>query len=728
MQGEFLPNVTSVKDLGIDTTYRGKVTKRTLYHRISLGLKRCSKVAQLGCPKRRKFRLVQGSCIPKATYGTPLLQPSQTKFSILRTNVSKALGHAQNGASPWIANNLLDKKSDAEYHVVLQTLRFWRSYFVTFPDRKGPMLAKIQTHGKGPSLALRQCILKLGEINPEGFLLTGCVGKVDWTTCSSKFLQWVINIQWDKYVCDKLQHRSHFECDYTDKHEIQKIAKNLHASDYFSLCVHLNGVHYTNDIKQKYHEVENVCPHCKSECDSRVHRTLGCKALDSLRSDWDHSTWNVASETTTAHFGLLALPSEIATARLRIPITSVTPSITRELDDLTEVVIFFDGSCFFSGNPLTSLAGSGACIVTPFPKREVAFQHRCLLPTRDHNSHRAEIYALILALTMGKNVRLYGDCLSVLDIFTDILECLRQGLPPRYRDNVDLWEHVTILATTRLPHISIHKTKGHACESGSSPQHWEAWANNTADHAAKQAIVVDHLQLYEQFKEFDHVLNQRHLAHHKILVFQVKAAQAVFRANHSHATPQVVTQCGIVPEDTMTYPVPVVSDQITQDCPINPQFLQKLLIWLVSLQWEQHPVNCTSYIELCLEYIFSSKSYPPVPIEKFPNRKNQSGKKWILCDDPQHPIDINGYNMGQVVQGLSRTVNWLRGKHKICILPACTKNQVVALKCYGYVGKPAGVPIRAKLNFQGPIDEWCRVNLRGCKSLQHKIPSFETFR
>ena len=367
--------------------------------------------------------------------------------------MSKALGYAQNGSSPWIANNLLDKKADVEYHVVLQTLRFWRRYFVIFPDRKGPMLLKKQTCGNAPSLALRQCILKLGEINPEGFILTDCVGKVDWTTCSLKFLHWVVDIQWDKHVCDKLQHRAHFDCMCTDKHEIKKIGKELHASDYFSLCVHLNGAHYTNDIKQKFHDVANVCPHCQCEHDSRVHRTLECTALDGLRADWDRNTWEVAREPTTAHFGLLALPIEIATARLRIPITSVIPSPARELDDLTQITIFFDGSCFFSGNPLTSLAGSGACVVTPFPKGRL-YSSTGLLPTRDHNSHRAEIYALLLALSLGKNVRLYGDCSSVIDIFDDTLVTLKNGSTPTFRDNFDLWEHLASLATTRIPHVS----------------------------------------------------------------------------------------------------------------------------------------------------------------------------------------------------------------------------------------------------------------------------------
>ena len=152
--------------------------------------------------------------------------------------------------------------------------------------------------------------------------------------------------------------------------------------------------------------------------------------------------------------------------------------------------------------------------------------------------------------------------------------------------------------------------------------------------------MVDHSSLFQQLQGFDQVLNQRHLAHHKLLVFQIKAAQAVFRANHSHVPSQAQVPCGVVPTDIQNYPVPEVTDQVIQECPINPQFLRKFLGWVRNIQWEQHPVNSTSYLELCLEYIFSTKSYPPVPVEKFPNRKNQSGKNGFFVTISTTPVTL----------------------------------------------------------------------------------------
>ena len=121
------------------------------------------------------------------------------------------------------------------------------------------------------------------------------------------------------------------------------------------------------------------------------------------------------------------------------------------------------------------------------------------------------------------------------------------------------------------------------------------------------------------------------------------------------------------------------------------------------------------------------KNYPPVPVPKFPTRKNQSGKSWVLLLGDTSQYDINSFTLGQMIQGLSRTVNWLRGKHKLNFLPAPTKNQVTSLKCYGFLGKPAGIPIRAHLKHQEEIDKWCIVHLKGQKSMDFKIPQHTDF-
>ena len=40
-----------------------------------------------------------------------------------------------------------------------------------------------------------------------------------------------------------------------------------------------------------------------------------------------------------------------------------------------------------------------------------------------------------------------------------------------------------------------------------------------------------------------------------------------------------------------------------------------------------------------------------------------------------------------------------------------------------YVGKLAGIPIRATFQNQVAIDKWCGLHLRGCKHINHPIPA-----
>ena len=101
-----------------------------------------------------------------------------------------------------------------------------------------------------------------------------------------------------------------------------------------------------------------------------------------------------------------------------------------------------------------------------------------------------------------------------------------------------------------------------------------------------------------------------------------KAAQLVFSNDNIHKAPQSLEPFGTVPIATELFQVPDVPHEVATNCTIKliPLF-SRLLIWIAAIHWEKEPTGCTLYLELCLDYIFSTKRCPPVPIEKFPNRK-----------------------------------------------------------------------------------------------------------
>lgn len=723
MQGEPIPNHKNVTDLGVDLTYRGRKSKSNLYHRISLGLKRCQAVSKIGGPKSRRPKLIKGSCFPKSSYGCALLHPAKDKFSLFRTETARALGFSRSGSSPWIALNLIPNQCDFELHVVLTTLNFWRQYFLIFPNRKGVVLVKVCSHTfKGTSLALRTALLKLGDINANGHLLTEHFGRIDWTTCSRKFLKYIVTHQWNLHVCKQLQHRKFFSATQTDGVVLNKFCKTLDAPEFFGLCVHLTGAHYTLDAKSKFLEEENVCPLCNSACDSRAHRTLECCALNHLRTSWDDKTWEVAKEPLTSHFGLLELPGEVSKLRLLIPIQSFLPDIPVALKDLTIVRVFVDGTCFHPLSPLTALAAGAVVVVTEYPERSTLKVQRALLPTRDHNSHRAEIYAVLLGLHLGYRLQLYSDCQSVIDTFNQLAFIIRHEAKIPSLDNWDLWEYVYESIKNRVDYVQIIKTKGHDNMHGESQHHWQAWANDVVDKHAKLAVTQDHAALLAKFDHVTKVLECRRCAHVQILKLHIAAANIAFKARNRTTMPD--KRNGDKPVDTALHIIPMIPSETLEKCPINPLFLHRLVDWCKTLQWETCQNGETTYLELCLEYIFTNKTYPPLPVPKFLNR-TQSNKQWILLDQQQGPYTLEAFTIDQAIQGLSRTSNWLYKSTGILLFPFPTKNQTTPLKRYGFRGHPAGVPCRARLIHSDQIDTWCHKTLCGYDNFKFPIPEFD---
>lgn len=178
-----------------------------------------------------------------------------------------------------------------------------------------------------------------------------------------------------------------------------------------------------------------------------------------------------------------------------------------------------------------------------------------------------------------------------------------------------------------------------------------------------------------------------------------------------------------MPIDTVLHAIPPIPIDICDMCPINTAFLQRIVTWSRSLEWETQQHGETSYLELTLDFIFTSGTYPPLPIPKFTNC-DQSNTCWILLDQHPGPFEATAFTLDQAVQGLSRTVNWVFKNCGILIFPHPTKHQTTPLKRFGFRGHPAGVPRRARLGYPQLVDEWCHKNLCGQTTLKQPLPPF----
>lgn len=120
------------------------------------------------------------------------------------------------------------------------------------------------------------------------------------------------------------------------------------------------------------------------------------------------------------------------------------------------------------------------------------------------------------------------------------------------------------------------------------------------------------------FDKASQVLQLRNEAHKNVLQFHVGAARVNFQSRVVTSVPEKVN--GELPSNTILHVIPPISDDLCERCPINTEFLHRIIAWSSTLDWETHRNGETSYLEHTLDYIFASGTYPPLPIPKIENR------------------------------------------------------------------------------------------------------------
>ena len=737
LQGVEIPLVASAKDLGVDITYRGRKNKTNLKKRLSLGLQRCNKVAQRKTPNKVGSRLLLSSCFPKAGFGTELMSPTKREFVNFRTVSARAMGMGKKGASPWLALNLTDKNLDFECFLLTRTVFFWRQYLKIFPDRKMAVLQKVCHPPKnGPIANFVDVCGKIGSfINNGTCILTSLFGDVDWIHCSTGFLHHVIQTQWNHRVCCHMTElpRKNFHCVASDLQGYKRAIAKFNPTDQQILRTHTCGAHYTLNAKSKYLEVEDACPFCKQP-DSRSHRILDCTGLVRERSIL--STTTVASlqdNPTLRHFGIPTIGFSIASLRTCLgspnfdvdPIDSLFPFCPTDCDIPH---IFTDGSCFFNRDRQFALAGSAFLAFTSVGHSTPFFAKRSLiLPGQDHTSYRAEVFAILMVCRFFKRCIIYVDCQAAKSEMIHILEQICRGCTPTPADHADLWNAIINLVTKYEHDIQLVKVKAHADHLKHTDPFvaWCSQCNAQVDHEAKQAVTCDAHDVFQNFTNHHNTLCVQRQALGEIFEFQVKAAHKSFEVHAEQLQTQrahTVFGKGCVPTaNLVVWPTNLTLDQC-KDCKFCPLFLHRISCWASKLEWEIDSPNHTTYIELMLSYIYDTRLYPPFPVLKYPHNPNCRAMVWLLKD--QNPLrDFQGKNIGDLLSGFVRCINWAEKHLNVRIFPGEHKPDTTALSKYGYKGyKAAGFRSRARLPHQEAIDIYCNRFFTNRKAFDSPIP------
>ena len=667
-------------------------------------------------PKKRCTKLVLSSCFPKAAYGIELSTINDGTFQRFRTNVKKSLGYHKQGSSPWITLSLLGKNVDFEHYTITRTIFFWRKYIQIFPHRAQDICRKISTNSKGPLQGIIACFNKLGNITPLGLWNTQHFGLINWITVSKKWLKYIIAFEWKAYVCNQLQHRQNFLTTMVDTEGFANNLKKFDDEEQRIILNHAGGTHYTRDAQSHFDDVtSDLCPFCQEERDSRSHRILKCPFLAPCRSHFSVDTWKeLRANRTMSHFGLIPVTNNDKLFRHQF--NRVQPIFPQYI--LQPMHIFTDGSCFHNQHRHFAIGGSAAIFYAEINQLDPTFTFRTILPTVEHSSYRAEIYATFLAIKMCAKPTIYTDCQAVIDTWGIILRALKSHTTPIIDDHIDLWGPIIECAATSYLDINIVKVKAHTAGTD-----WFSIANAYADSEAKKSVAEDHHDLLEfATRRVASLLRLRHIQH-QVMLFQTQAAVMEFNSHRQDL------HLGNMDTPRMASPVEPLRllciDIGNVNCIYGNTFLHRLASWASGIYWETDPHHSTSFLELMLQFIYSTCSLPPFPVEKFPNRPSNNQKEWILKD--QHPSrDFQGYTCQDILTSFIRTVKWVKRNHNIDLFPDGVQMQVNSLHIFHYKGHTGGIRFRAHLPHTEQIQIFCETHLPYRKNLKIPIPRFSS--
>ena len=708
LQGTRVPNIRHTKDLGVDVTYRGRKCKNHLKHRLQLGLIRCKKIQTSNIPKSRSARLLQCSCYPKAAFGIELNKSDCSTFNRFRSNAKKSLGYNKQGSSPWILLSLLGNTLDFELYTVKRTILFWRKYLQIFPNRVQEVFRKIATNDKGPLSGIISCLNKLGNVTPLGYWNTHHFGVVNWLTTSQKWLCYIINFEWKFHACKQLQGRQHFLATMVDSESFSKNVAKFNHEEQSILKNHAGGTQYTHDAKSHFDpNTSDQCPFCKNHRDTRTHRILDCPVLAPCRTHFNPKVWKeLRGNETLRHFALL--PMDPVVCSLRKMLINPWPKI--QIQFRHKMHIFTDGSCYHNEYRHFAIAGAAAVVFENENNDVPSVSHRFLLPTQDHTSFRAEIFATYLAVQICTQPTIYTDCQAVFDEWQQILRTFSSGSRPQPSDHIDLWGPIIQTIQHTFQHIEVVKVKAHSTEDD-----WVSKANAYADSEAKMAVTKDNTEFFQQINTHVQKYLELRKIQHEVMVFQVQAATLEFtfqRKNDEKIVQETRDQA-----QQMAEPLPPlyqVPNDITvaqcSRCIYNTDFLYRLAQWANTLFWERNPHHSTSYFELMLQFIYDTNTYPPFVVAKFPDRADNNQKLWLLRD--QNPCkDFQGYTCQDLLTAFIRTINWGQRHLKIHFFPDDFQPQVNSLSIFRYKGFTSGIRNRVQLRHADLIDTFCRNNL-----------------
>ena len=489
-----IPVVCNFSDLGCDINYSQKVVKPKHKVRVSKAKQSLGKIRQTKIPKSFKVKMIKTAAQPIGSYGSTIHHTPKSTWKTIRANVAKTLGLVRSGASSGLATMVTN--TDPELVCVKNACQFWRRFFRYFPQWKDSALAYLHQPGRcknGPMACLKKTLLETKwVVTAQSNIKNSISGlEVDWLNCSTKHLQYMLQLHWSIRMNEIVGHRKDWDISFTHIPMLHRVLEGRTEQQRWVLNTYLSGKTGTYDIVSKFAAVDELCPFCH-QSDSKIHRLFHCPCFQGVRKQHREIVNKFKNKPiATRALGFPTMPTpiwnqaDLSTAdRFNIHMIQQPPK------DHAQRIFFVDGSAYHQEYREITIAGY-AVIESPEPFGSFHVCESGVLPMQEQNSYRAEVCGIIRAIALSYRVVIYSDCQSAITVVEALIDAISAGRQMPVLEHHDLWDIVWHLLQNR-PRDAVRIAKVKAHENPLSIEdpflQWVSRGNNYADLEAKKCV------------------------------------------------------------------------------------------------------------------------------------------------------------------------------------------------------------------------------------------------
>ena len=558
-----IPIKHCVRDLGAHLAFSKQRTNKTVVDRIHSLEEFWDNLRKSLCPYHLKVRALRTIAWPRGLHAVSSTPLGKSLLTGLRSKACQALMGRRAGVNPLVLLGLLESDTDPQWHALVQTVRDVRAFAPLdfLPDSVAPFAAgHCCLPPNSPASVLVTRLHQIGfSISLDG-LVRDCFGSFSLMTCNFNELSLRLSFGWALFIGSSLSHRADFNgVSWVDVNTTRRRLGSFSPPQRALLRLSLAGAMFTGDNTFHWSETGSVnCKWC-GQTDSLSHRYWKCQQTKELRDKLAPRASRIFARLPR----VLALRGWAVKPPSWLPWMRYLASLSKQLPkpgvDLTMfcsktgwVDLFTDGSCLAQSEPTARCAAWSVVVATPFHEDwnfetggTLASQ---VLPGMIQTAFRAELYALGYALhqaaLQGVAVRIWTDCLGVVNRYHFLARC---GRDVRVNTvNADLWCWIrTSVQSLGAERIQVIKVAAHQslARAKSRRDCWKIWNNDAADLSAKSANLNRTPDAWELWGQLVRELEECNLLHDEICKLHLAVAELSTMTNDLATLDEVDVPC-----------------------------------------------------------------------------------------------------------------------------------------------------------------------------------------